>query len=162
FARLTGAGLLAGSASFQLLLEACRAPASPAAAPAAAPTAVPIAPALAPTPAAVAGATSVPATTPGAASLGANIRGKNAAAMPSYIPAKLFSQPDHHSPDPRITDGYDRYPSNPAKAWTREPPGTGSTVNIFCVAYYPPSTPFEQNPTWHEVNRQLNANVQFS
>jgi hypothetical protein len=26
----------------------------------------------------------------------------------------------------------------------------------------PPSTPYDDNPTWHEVNRQLNANVQFS
>ena len=164
FARLTGAGLLAGGASFQLLLEACRAPATPAAtsAPAAsAPTAVPVAPTLAPASAPVAAATSAPAT-PVASSLGANIRGKNAAAMPSYIPAKLYSQPDHHSPDPRITDGYDKYPSNPVKSWTKDPPGTGSTVNVFCVAYYPPSTPFDQNPTWHEVNRQLNADVQFS
>jgi putative aldouronate transport system substrate-binding protein len=92
----------------------------------------------------------------------AGVRGKNAAAMPTYVPAKMFSQPDHHSADPRITDGYDKYPANPVKSWTKAPPGTGSDVNVFIVAYYPPSTPYDNNQTWREVNRQLNANVQFS
>jgi len=42
------------------------------------------------------------------------------------------------------------------------PPGAGSTVNVFMVAYYPMPTPFDLNLTWHEINRQLNANVQMS
>jgi putative aldouronate transport system substrate-binding protein len=163
--------LLAGSSSFALLLEACRAPSSPAAgntAVAAPPTAAPAAPTsappatTAPTLVAAASQPTAAATTASAASLGASIKGKNAGAMPTYIPTKLLSQPDRHSPDPRITDGYDKYPSNPVKSWTKAPPGTGSTVNVFIVAYYPPSTPYEDNATWQEVNKQLNANVQFS
>lgn len=30
------------------------------------------------------------------------------------------------------------------------------------VAYYPQPTLYEQNPTWPEINRQLNANIQMS
>jgi hypothetical protein len=82
--------------------------------------------------------------------------------MPTYIPPQIASQSDYHSPDPRITDGYDKYPSNPVTSWTKSPPGSGSNVNAFIVAYYPASTPYGQNPTWREVNKQLNANVQFN
>src|SRR5947209_8672993 len=146
FARLAGTGILVG------VMEACRAPSAPATAPL---TSVPSGATPASTPAAT------PTSVTGA-SVGGNIRGKNAAVMPSYIPARMLSQPDHHSPDPRITDGYDTYPKNPVKAWTKAPPGAGSDVNVFMVAYYPPSTPYENNPTWREVNKQMNANVQFS
>ena len=160
FARMTALGVLAGG-GLQLLLEACAAPApaSPTAVPARSTTApaAATAPALA-TPAPTAGT----AAAPSGASLGFNIRGKNAAVMPTYIPPKLSAPPDYHSSDSRITDGYDKYPANPAKSWTKDPPGMGSTVNAFMVAYYPPSTQYDDNPTWHEVNRQLNANVQFN
>jgi putative aldouronate transport system substrate-binding protein len=89
-------------------------------------------------------------------------KGKNAAAMPTYRQPQMLSQPDYHSPDPRITDGYDRYPTSPVKSWTKEAPGAGGNVNVFIVAYYPASTPYAQNPTWQEVNKQLNSNVQFN
>ncbi|MBV9595222.1 MAG: hypothetical protein JOZ87_00050 [Chloroflexi bacterium] len=87
---------------------------------------------------------------------------KAAAALPTYIPAPQLTQPDYHSSDPRITDGYDSYPKNPPKSWNKAAPGAGSTVNVFMVAYYPQPTPYDQNPTWHAVNTQLNANVQMS
>jgi putative aldouronate transport system substrate-binding protein len=48
------------------------------------------------------------------------------------------------------------------KAWIREPPGLGSTVNALSNVYNPPSTPLDQNPAWQEVNRQLNATVLFN
>ena len=51
---------------------------------------------------------------------------------------------------------------SPIQSWTKAPPGTGSTVNVYAITYYPPPTPYEQNPTWHEVNKQLNANVQMT
>src|SRR5579864_1852253 len=165
FVRLTGCGLIAGA---PLLLEACGAPAIPPAAtapPAAtlalAPTSVQ-APTARPT-TATASATAQPAaaSTP-ATTIGGAIKGKNAAAMPTYIPPQLASQPDYHSNDPRITDGYDKYPSNPAKSWTKDAPGAGSNVNVFIVAYYPASTPYDQNPTWQRINKLLNANVQFN
>jgi putative aldouronate transport system substrate-binding protein len=161
FARRTAGGVLAVG-GLQLLLEACGA-AAPASPTAAAPSA-PIVPTSAPAPTVVptTAPTAAAATAPTNAGLGFNISGKNAAVMPTYIPPKLPAPPDHHSPDPRITDGYDKYPANPAKSWTKDPPGLGSNVNVFIVAYYPPSTQYDDNPTWHEVNRQLNANVQFN
>jgi hypothetical protein len=76
--------------------------------------------------------------------------------LPSYIPLANGPKPDYHSTDSRVSDGFDNYPK-PYKSWTKEPPGTGSTVNVYAIAYYPPPTPYDQNPTWHEVNKQLNA-----
>jgi putative aldouronate transport system substrate-binding protein len=87
--------------------------------------------------------------------------GTKTSVLPSYIPLANGPKPDYHSTDPRVSDGFDNYPK-PYKSWTKEPPGTGSTVNVYAIAYYPPPTPYDQNPTWHEVNKQLNANVQMS
>jgi putative aldouronate transport system substrate-binding protein len=85
-----------------------------------------------------------------------------ASALPSYIPFTGGPKPDYHSADPRVTDGFDNYPRNPFKSWTKEPPGSGGNVDVFTVAYYPTPTPYEQNPTWQEINRQLNAKVQMN
>jgi putative aldouronate transport system substrate-binding protein len=132
FVRMAGGGVLVSSLSLQVILEAC----NPSPAKPAAPAVV--------------------------VSGGTPSKGKNAVALPAYIPAQLPTTPDFHSPDPRITDGYDRFPKTPAKSWTKAPPGAGSTVNVFMVSYYPAPTPFEINPTWHEINRVLNAKVQMS
>jgi putative aldouronate transport system substrate-binding protein len=113
----------------------------------------PAAPSAAPTSAPAAAAKPAAGGTPAAAP-------KNGA-LPSYIPLANVPKPDYHASDSRVSDGYDNYPK-PYKSWTKEPPGTGSTVNVYAIAYYPPPTPYEQNPTWHEVNKQLNANVQMS
>jgi putative aldouronate transport system substrate-binding protein len=77
---------------------------------------------------------------------------------PTHVPFASAARPEYHTEDPRYDDGYDNYPSNPFKAVT-EKPGTGSTVNVLNRAYFPPPTPFDQNPTWQEVNRQLNATM---
>ena len=37
-----------------------------------------------------------------------------------------------------------------------------TAVDVAIATYYPPPTPFEQNATWHEVNKRLNANVQMN
>ncbi|MBV9323751.1 MAG: hypothetical protein JO352_08205 [Chloroflexi bacterium] len=104
-----------------------------------------------------------PAPGGGAASPSGTPTGSKAsAALPTYVPPTQLTQPAYHSPDPRITDGYDTFPQNPPKSWTRPAPGAGSNVNVFMVAYYPQPTPYDQNPTWHEVNKQLNASVQMS
>ena len=50
----------------------------------------------------------------------------------------------------------------PFKSWIAEPPGTGGRVDVLIAAYYPPPTPFEQNPTWHAVNTRLNADVRMN
>ena len=38
----------------------------------------------------------------------------------------------------------------------------GSTINVLSNAYNPPATPLDQNLAWQEVNKQLNATVQFN
>ena len=54
-------------------------------------------------------------------------------------------------------------PTNPVKALPATPPGSGSKVDIFTTAFLPlPPTPLEQNPAWQEVNKQLNATVNFN
>ena len=98
-------------------------------------------------------------TTPAAAAEG--LPGAANGALPSYIPLANGPKPDYHSSDPRVSDGFDNFPK-PYQSWTKAPPGTGSNVNVYAIAYYPPPTPYDQNPTWHEVNKQLNANVQMT
>jgi putative aldouronate transport system substrate-binding protein len=93
---------------------------------------------------------------------GTSTKNKNLAALPTYIAATLPTQPDYHSADPRITDGYDRFPKNPFKSWNKPAPGIGGRVDVFIVAYYPEPTLYDSNPAWQETNRQLNANVQMS
>jgi putative aldouronate transport system substrate-binding protein len=80
---------------------------------------------------------------------------------PTYIPLANGPRPDYHTDDPRFDDGFDNYPASPIKA-VAEKPGTGSTVNVLNRAYFPPPTPFDQNPTWQEINRQLNANMNIN
>jgi len=41
-------------------------------------------------------------------------------------------------------------------------PSPPASPNVFSNAYNPPSTPLAQNPAWQEVNKQLNATVQFT
>ena len=114
----------------------------------------PPAPPAAPTTSSAAKPVSTPAPAGGTANPKSSV-------LPSYIPLTSGPKPDYHSSDPRVSDGFDNYPK-PFKSWTKEPPGTGSTVNVYAIAYYPPPTAYEQNPTWHEVNKQLNANVQMA
>jgi putative aldouronate transport system substrate-binding protein len=93
---------------------------------------------------------------------GLNIGASTAAALPSYIPLKPLSPPDFDAHDPRVTVGYNHYPSNPPKSWTKDPPGMGSKVLAFVPTYYPPPTPYDQNPTWQAVNKALNADFQMN
>jgi putative aldouronate transport system substrate-binding protein len=84
--------------------------------------------------------------------------GKKLNPYPTYVPVTNGPKPDYHTDDPRFDDGFDNYPASPIKA-IAEKPGTGGTINILNRAYFPPPTPFAQNPTWQEVNRQINANM---
>ena len=67
-------------------------------------------------------------------------------------------KPDYHVDDPRYDDGFENYPANPVKAIT-EKPASGGRINILNRAYFPVPTPMDQNPTWQEVNRQINATM---
>jgi putative aldouronate transport system substrate-binding protein len=81
--------------------------------------------------------------------------------LPVYLAPSGGPRPDFHSPDPRITDGFVKYPP-PVKTWTGGPPGSGGTLNVFVPAYYPPPTPHDQNPTWKEVEKALNTTVNMT
>lgn len=92
-----------------------------------------------------------------AATVAANARG----ALPSFIPFTSGPQPDYRSADPRVVDAFEHYPK-PFKSWTKEPPGSGSRVDVLIAAYYPPPTPYEQNPTWHAINTRLRSEVRMN
>jgi putative aldouronate transport system substrate-binding protein len=81
--------------------------------------------------------------------------------FPTYTPYQSSIKPDYHLDDPLYSDAYDTYPTASFKA-VAEPPGTGSTVNVLIPSYFPAPTPHDQNPTWQEVNKRLNANVQMN
>ena len=143
----TGAGFLLG---------ACSSPT-----PSAAPTR-PAAPTSPPATSAVITATTAPAATPAPTVIGAAASGKNSAALPNYIAPNLAAKRDYDAHDPRVTLAWDNYPKSPPTSWNKPAPGTGSTVTAFAVDYYPPPTPYADNPTWQAVNKPLNANLQMT
>jgi putative aldouronate transport system substrate-binding protein len=104
-------------------------------------------------------ATVAPATIAAAPTVTAKAGG----ALPTYAPTTTGPKPDISSSGPLYEDGFSTYPTNPLKALPSTPPGTGSRVDIFTTAFLPlPPNPVDQNPAWQEVNKQLNANVNFS
>jgi putative aldouronate transport system substrate-binding protein len=103
-----------------------------------------------------------PAATPAPTVIGAAATGKNSQALPNYIAPNLAAKPDYDVHDPRVTLGWDNYPNNPPTSWNKPAPGTGSNVTALVVDYYPPPTPYEQNPTWQAVNKALNSNFQMT
>ncbi len=82
--------------------------------------------------------------------------------LPSYIPLQGGPKPDYASSGEQYEDGWDNYPSPAIKSWTKGPPGSGGTVTALSNGFNPPATPFDQNPAWQEINKQLNANVVFN
>jgi putative aldouronate transport system substrate-binding protein len=133
-----------------VLLSACaapQAPAAPTAAPAK-PTSVPAAATVAPT------APSQPTSAPNPAAVGKD-------PYPSYIPFTGGPTPDYHDNNVLFADGFDNYPANPFKA-NQSPPGAGGVINILIAAYFPVPTPYDQNPTWQAINKQLNADVRMN
>jgi len=83
------------------------------------------------------------------------------AVFPTYVPLTNGPKPDYPSIGPLYEDAFDNYPSNPVKAIST-PPGKGGRVDITTIALFPPPTPFDQNPAWQAVNKELNADVQFN
>src|SRR5216683_4055542 len=67
--------------------------------------------------------------------------------LPTFIAQSGGPKPDFHSADPRITDGFVRFPKDPVKSWSGGPPSNGATLNVFIAAYYPPPTGRDQNTT---------------
>jgi putative aldouronate transport system substrate-binding protein len=82
--------------------------------------------------------------------------------FPNYYPSTTLPKPDFPAAGPEYQNGYINYPQNPAKSWTKNPPGLGSRIVSYTNAGAPlPPTPMDQNPAWQEVNKQLNATVDF-
>src|SRR5438876_1112284 len=106
---------------------------------------------LAYAPASTAGAVSIPVWT--MRMLGsAGAVAKPGSVLPTFFPLQGGPKPDYASTAQQYEDGWDLYPSPPIKAWTKGPPGMGSTINVISNSYNPPSTPLDQNPAWQEVN----------
>jgi putative aldouronate transport system substrate-binding protein len=97
---------------------------------------------------------------------GASTTTSSKSVLPTYTPVTTGPKPDFASDGAQYEDGFTLYPSVNPKSWNRDPPGAGSTVTIFSqqrgIGGNTPPTPADQNPAWKEVNRQLNANVQFN
>jgi putative aldouronate transport system substrate-binding protein len=156
-----------------LLLEACSSPARttaptsvPPSSAGAAPTAGAVAantPAgIATAPPAAVAATAPPGANPAPTVVGATANRKNSAALPNYIAPNLAAKPDYDAHDPRVTLAWDNFPKTPPQSWNKPAPGTGGQVTAFAVDYYPPPTPYPDNPTWQAVNKALNADFQLT
>jgi putative aldouronate transport system substrate-binding protein len=104
------------------------------------------------------GGAPVPATATAKPTAGASGRGTP---FPSYIPTANKPKPDFPSAGVLYEDGYVNYPASPFKS-VADTPGQGGNVTIFVQPLQPPPAPLDQNPAWKEVNKQLNANVQFN
>jgi putative aldouronate transport system substrate-binding protein len=91
---------------------------------------------------------------------------KTGSSFPTYIPVTTGPKPDFASTGAQYEDGFTKFPTENPRSWTNAPPGTGSTVTVLSqargVGASTPPTPFDQNPAWKEVNRQLNANVRIT
>jgi putative aldouronate transport system substrate-binding protein len=103
----------------------------------------------------------VPTAPPGGA--GAPAANKPASLYPTFAPAAGGPKPDFPSAGPLYEDGFSTYPKNPVKVLPATPPGLGSKVMCYTNNSAPaPPTPFEQNQAWQTVNKELNADVQFT
>jgi putative aldouronate transport system substrate-binding protein len=86
---------------------------------------------------------------------------KTRGVYPTYAPAP-GPKPDFPAAGPLYEDGFSTYPKNPSKVMTGTP-GLGSKVTSYTNNSAPaPPTPVDQNPAWQEVNKQLNADVQYT
>src|SRR4051794_32398913 len=109
------------------------------------------------------GACSVAVPAPGASRATPGPATNPQSALPTYMPSTTGPKPDFPATGPLYQDGHTYFPRNPTPALPSTPPGTGSKVVSMVSQLLPqPPTPFDQNPAWQEVNKQLNATVQFN
>src|SRR5207244_5492056 len=102
-----------------------------------------------------------PSGVPGA---GAPAAAPPGSVYPTFAPATGGPKPDFAAPGPLYQDGFINYPKNPVKALPASPPpGLSSKVIAYTNNSAPaPPTPFDQNRAWQTVNKDLNADVQFT
>jgi putative aldouronate transport system substrate-binding protein len=107
------------------------------------------------------GAAPAATSAPSAAGSGA-AAARPASLVPTYLPVANKPKADFPSQGDPYLDGYLNYPRNPAKALPAEPPGQGGTVTAMTIGLFPPPTPFENNPAWQEINKQLNVDFRMN
>jgi putative aldouronate transport system substrate-binding protein len=82
---------------------------------------------------------------------------------PTYKPTQGGPTPDFPNVGPQYEDGFSLFPSNPVRAWTKDPPGAGGSVQSLMVVTRPAvPNALEQNPAWQQINQQLNVNFQIN
>ncbi len=81
--------------------------------------------------------------------------------MPSYLAFPNKPKPDYPSSGDPYLDGYDNFPSNPTKSISGGV-GSASTVTAMTIGLFPPPTPFENNPAWQAINKQLNVDFKMN
>jgi putative aldouronate transport system substrate-binding protein len=86
---------------------------------------------------------------------------KTGSVFPTYVPFPNKPKPDYPSSGDPYMDGYDNYPKNPVKALSGDV-GSRSTVTSMTIGLFPPPTPFENNPAWQEINKQLNVDFKMN
>ncbi len=164
-------GVMASGASLALL-SACggtasvasTAPSSAAAAPPSSAPASAAAPASAGSAASAASVAASAAAKPSAsgAQTASAAGAKPNAALPTYIPLTTRPKPDYASDGVLYEDGYDNYPKNPQKSWTKAAPGAGSNIAALSPGLYPPSNTLDKDQAWQAINKALNATVSFN
>jgi putative aldouronate transport system substrate-binding protein len=105
-------------------------------------------------------APSAPSAGPAAPS-GAPSAAKSASVFPTYVAFPNKPKPDYPSSGDPYLDGYDNFPKNPAKGLSGEI-GLGSTVTSMTIGLFPPPTPFENNPAWQAINKELNVDFKMN
>ena len=86
-----------------------------------------------------------------------------AGVMPTYIAFPQKPTADFPSQGEPYMDAFLNFPrASMFKSMPAKPPGTGGVVNAMTIGLFPPPTPFENNPAWQEINKQLNADVKMN
>src|SRR6266849_3676900 len=73
-----------------------------------------------------------------AATVGTSSAASANAIYPSYVPVANGPKADFPASGPMYDDAFSTYPTNPVKAISGDPPGTGGTVNIRSIQLFPP------------------------
>jgi putative aldouronate transport system substrate-binding protein len=107
-------------------------------------------------------APAAPTTAP-AAGAPAVAKAADGGVYPTFMASSGGPKPDFPAVGPQYEDGFITYPKNPVKALPPSPSGTPSKVSCYTNNSAPaPPTPFEQNQAWQTVNKELNADVQYT
>src|SRR5207247_4105686 len=80
----------------------------------------------------------------------------------THTPYPNMQNPDNPTPCDPYLDGYVNFPKNPVRSLPPEAPGTGGTVTSMTIGLFPPPTPFENNPAWQAINKELNVDFKMN